>query len=116
MKRLLLLAMLVALALGIISIFAGCRQNSGTSGTADRPVTLEWFVAWDFDNASFDPVNNEFDKYVSENVNVNLVRSSGDLEKLRALIATNTLPDIVTFDAVSSERVEMEDNGLLLPL
>ncbi|GHU58696.1 hypothetical protein FACS189444_2770 [Spirochaetia bacterium] len=110
MKRSLTLAVL--LTLGFSLVFVGCSQQD----TENKPVTLEWFVAYDWDNSLWDPSTNEFDKYIFDNVNVNLVRSSGDVEKLHALIATNSLPDIVTYNAVSSERVEMEDSGMLLSL
>jgi putative aldouronate transport system substrate-binding protein len=111
MKRLLFSAAL--LALGLSFVFAGGRQDGASGG---KPVTLEWFTAYDWETVHWDPVNNEFDKYVYDNVGVNLDISLGDIEKLHALIATNTLPDIVTYDAVSSERLEMENNGMLLPL
>jgi putative aldouronate transport system substrate-binding protein len=111
MKRLFFSAAL--LALGLSLIFAGGRQASSSGG---KPVTLGWFIAYDWDATRWDPANNEFDKYVSEHVDVNIDFSQGDIEKLHALMATNTLPDIVTYDAVSSERLEMENNGMLLPL
>jgi putative aldouronate transport system substrate-binding protein len=115
MKRLFLLLVLVIL--GFSFVFAGGRQGSGggTAG-ADRPVTVEWFFGWDWVNLHWDTVNSVFDKYVFDNTNINIEFSSGDTEKLNALIATNSLPDIVTYDAVSGQRLEMENSGLLLPL
>lgn len=117
MKRLFLLLVLVTL--GLSFVFAGGQRGSGgsiTGTSAAGPVTVEWFVGWDWANLHWDTVNSVFDKYVFDNTNINIEFSSGNTEKLNALIATNSLPDIVTYDAVSSQRLEMENSGLLLPL
>ncbi|MFI3200225.1 MAG: extracellular solute-binding protein [Eubacteriales bacterium] len=80
------------------------------------PITLEWFVAYDWIDLSFDTNNNEFSKYILENTGITIEYTIGSLEKLNALIATNNLPDIISYDAVSSERLLMEDSGMLLSL
>lgn len=80
------------------------------------PTTLEWFVGYDWAANTFDAVNNVTDKYISEETGVTIKWSYGDLEKLNMLITTNSLPDIVTYDVVSSERLIMENNGLLQPM
>lgn len=80
------------------------------------PITLEWFVAYDWAAHTFDPVNNVTDKYINQETGVTIKWSYGDLEKLNMLITTNSLPDIVTYDIISNERLTMENNGLLQPL
>ncbi len=80
------------------------------------PIELEWFVAYDWAAMNFDPDNNQFDQYVYENTGVKIKFSIGSQEKLNMLIATDSLPDIVTYDAVSSERLALENGGRLWPL
>lgn len=80
------------------------------------PIELEWFVAYDWEDLNFDPENNTFDQYVYTNTGVTIKFTIGSQEKLSVLMATDSLPDIVTYDAASSERLSMEDSGLLLPL
>lgn len=80
------------------------------------PIELEWFVAYDWEDLNFDPENNAFDEYVYTNTGVTIKFTIGSQEKLNVLMTTDSLPDIVTYDAASAERVSMEDSGLLLPL
>lgn len=80
------------------------------------PTTLEWFVGYDWAANTFDAANNVTDQYISEETGVTIKWSYGDLEKLNMLITTNSLPDIITYDVVSSERLIMENNGLLQPM
>lgn len=92
-------------------------DSSKASWEQDKsPVELEWFVAYDWADMNFNPEKNMFDQYVYENTGVKIKFSIGSQEKLNMLIATDTLPDIVTYDAVSSERLSLEDGGKLLPL
>ena len=97
-------------------------ESSGTAiatpswKTDTSPITLEWFIGYDWASLTFDPENNEFDKWMLEETGVTLSYSYGNQEKLNVLITTDSLPDIVTYDVVSSERISMENAGLLLPL
>lgn len=96
---------------------ASAEISEGPSWSQDTsPVTLEWFVAYDWASNTFDPVNNVTDKYINEQTGVTIKWSYGNLEKLNMLITTNSLPDIVTYDMVSSERLTMENSGLLQPM
>lgn len=81
-----------------------------------NPVELNWFVGYDWAAMNFDPEHNVFDKYVYDHTGVRIKFSAGNQEKLSMLIATGNLPDIVTYDAVSTERLTMENGGRLLPL
>ena len=76
------------------------------------PVELEWFVGYDWATHTFNPEANVFDKFTLEETGVTINWSSGNLEKLNVLISTDSLPDIVTYDVISTERLNMEDNGL----
>lgn len=80
------------------------------------PLELEWFVAYDWADLSFDPENNKFDEYVYTNTGITIKFTIGSQEKLNVLMATESLPDLVTYDAASMERVSLEESGQLLPL
>lgn len=80
------------------------------------PIELEWFVAYDWIDLGFDPDNNEFDKWIYTDTGITIKYTIGSQEKLNVLMATGNLPDIVTYDAVSTERENMENSGMLLPL
>lgn len=92
-------------------------DSSKPSWEQDKtPIELEWFVAYDWAAMNFDPEYNQFDQYVVENTGVKIKFSIGSQEKLNMLIATDSLPDIVTYDAVSSERLALENGGKLWSL
>lgn len=93
---------------------AGLATPSWKTDTS--PITFEWFVGYDWASFTFDPDNNNFDKWLLEETGVTLSYSFGNQEKLNVLITTDSLPDIVTYDVISSERLAMENSGLLLPL
>lgn len=84
--------------------------------TDTSPITLEWFIGYDWASFTFDPENNAFDKWLQEETGITISYSYGDQEKLNMLIATDSLPDIVTYNMVSPERISMENGGMLLPL
>ena len=101
--------------------------GSGSSSEADpgegpswkidtSPVTLEYFVGYDWASFTFSPETNEYDKYLLDETGVTINWTYGNQEKLNMLITTDSLPDIVTYDIMSNERLTMENNQLLLPL
>ena len=69
-------------------------------------------MGYDWASFTFDPANNEFDKWCLEETGVTISYSFGNQEKLNVLINTDSLPDIVTYDVVSTERLSMENGGL----
>lgn len=82
----------------------------------NEPVELEWFVAYDWATANFDPAGNLFDKDLFDRTGVKIKWSIGDQQKLATLIATDALPDLVTYDMNSNERLTLEKDGKLLAL
>ena len=80
------------------------------------PVTIDWFVAYDWYGKVFDPVNNIADKKLQTETGITVNIITGDADKLNALIVSGELPDVVTFDAVASQRLQMENAGLVLDL
>jgi putative aldouronate transport system substrate-binding protein len=114
MKKIFACFLTVFLVGAALSWAGGNQQAPSTSGKA--PVTVDWFIAYDWVSPHWNPAYNEADKYVYDNTGVNINFSTGDAEKLNVLIATDSLPDIITYDAISSQRLSMEDNGMLYPL
>lgn len=123
------MAALTAAALGV-SLLAGCGGEPAQTELEDfvydeskaswqqdtSPIELEWFVAYDWEDLNFNPEDNKFDEYVYTNTGVTIKFTIGSQEKLKMLMSTDSLPDIVTYDAASAERVDMENSGQLLPL
>jgi len=80
------------------------------------PITIDWFVAYDWYGKTFDPVNNMADKKLLEETGITINFTSGGVDKLGAMVAAGELPDVITYDALSSIRLEMEDAGMLADL
>jgi len=102
------------------------KQNTGAADTVEfdgpswkrdtTPITVDWFVAYDWYSKVFDPVNNLADKALQEETGITLNIITGDTDKLNALIMTNDLPDIVTFDAIATQRTQLENSGMVYDL
>ena len=82
----------------------------------DTPVTIEWFFAMEDFGTRFDPENNLAHAQILADTGVSLSISSGNEEKLNMLIATDTLPDLVSMGSNASQRVMLENAGMLAPL
>ncbi|MDR1176325.1 MAG: hypothetical protein LBK83_12755 [Treponema sp.] len=125
---------LAVMALCVSFVFGGGgRQSGAASGGATQPTvkasadnpswsqnktpyTATWFVSFDWYSKVFNPQVNLWDKALVDNSGISIEFSVGNYEKLNMLIATNALPDIVTMDAVASQRNLLEDGGVLLDL
>lgn len=84
--------------------------------TDTSPCKITWFVAYDWYGKKFSPDTNEFDKWVLNETGCTIDFQTGDTDKLNVLITTDSLPDVVTFDANTSQRTLLENSGKLLPL
>ena len=73
-------------------------------------------MAYDWYGKVFDPVNNMADKKLQTETGITINVITGNADKLNALIVSGELPDVVTFDAVASQRLQMEDSGMVLDL
>lgn len=111
------LLLVVALMLGCVGAMANERVPEGSwTAKKDEPVTISWFMAYDWFGVTFDPVNNLAFARQLEDTGVSIEFQSGDTDKLNMLIATNALPQVVTMDAVATQRKLLENNGALAPL
>lgn len=79
-------------------------------------ITITWFVAESGYSKTWNPKENVSDAKILKNTGVNLEIASGDLTDLDALIATDSLPDLITVEADATERFLMEDSGMVEPL
>ncbi len=89
-------------------------QDSPAEG--ENPVTITWFVAEEGYSKTWNPQGNAADAKVFQNTGVNLEIKSGDLTDLDALIATDSLPDLITVEARTAERFLLENQGMAEPL
>ena len=88
----------------------GWKQNT-------EEVTLDWFINYSW----FAPEwgTSEVSKMIMEKtgVNINFIINSADNDdKLNAMIASGTLPDIITLDTGSGPSLKMIEGGLVYPL
>lgn len=90
--------------------------NKSSWETDTSPHTITWFVADDSYHKVFNPNTNTSDRKILNKTGITLDITSGDLEKLNALIAADSLPDLVTMDVSASQRTLLEKSGKILPL
>jgi len=96
---------------------SGTKQIASPSWKTDSSACkVTWFVAYDWYGKKFSPESNAFDKWVLDETGCTIEFQTGDTDKLNVLISTDSLPDVVTFDANTSQRTLLENNGKLLPL
>lgn len=84
--------------------------------TDKTPITITWFVAYDWYSKGWDPGNNTSDTKILMDTGVTLEITSGDTDKLNALISAGKLPDVITMDVTATQRTLLENGGKLLPL
>lgn len=110
-------AILVAV-MGVFLCMAGKKQAHPLEpdAGADEPVTITWFVAEEGYAKTWNPWKNLADAKILRNTGVNLEVKSGDLTDLDALIATDSLPDLITVEAETAERYMLENSGMAEPL
>ncbi|QTH43151.1 hypothetical protein J4772_01355 [Cohnella sp. LGH] len=93
------------------------KQIASPSWKTDTSACkVTWFVAYDWYGKKFSPETNEFDKWVLNETGCSIEFQTGDTDKLNVLISTDSLPDVVTFDANTSQRTLLENSGKLLPM
>ncbi len=110
-------ALLVSLGAALFAVQAafpsGVREGEEESV---RTVTLRWFVADPEYSRTWDPKEHVSDAKILEKTGVRLEIQSGGLAELDALIATDSLPDLITMDAGAKERRVLEDSGSVAEL
>lgn len=117
MKRLIQAVMVILLGV-LLGMAHGPAASSdvGSEVKQQEPVTLTWFVAEEGYAKVWNPQENVADAKILRNTGVNLEVKSGDLTDLDALIATDSLPDLITVEAEVAERYMLENSGMAAPL
>lgn len=80
------------------------------------PVVLDWFIAYDWFDKTFDPDNNWGDKKLLTHTGITLHVRCGSVEELNTIIASGSLPDLITYDVNSSIINKLEKDNMLYPL
>ena len=128
---------LMALSIGVMltaSVLAGCKNSTAskedptkepvkqnTTEKADwelntEPFTITWYRNGSYSNSAI-PQDNYMYKILKEKTNLEkiewIVPASDPDQKLNAMIASDTLPDVLTIDSWSQTWVNLQKNGLL---
>lgn len=89
-------------------------ENSWETDTS--PMTITWFVAYDWYSKTWNPGNNSSDTKILTDTGITLEITSGDTDKLNALISAGKLPDLITMDVTATQRTLLENGGELVAL
>ncbi|MDD6304216.1 MAG: extracellular solute-binding protein [Lachnospiraceae bacterium] len=84
---------------------------------ADEPVTLDWYINYSWFNPQWG--NNLVSQKITEEtgVDIHFIKPSGnEEEKLNALIASDSLPDMITMGWWEPQWGELIENDMLYPL
>ncbi|WP_138751383.1 hypothetical protein [Paenibacillus sinopodophylli] len=94
---------------------------SGTAAPGEKPedkspIKITWFVDQDYYKKNWDPENNLLDKMITDETGISIDFTSGNSDKLSAIIASGDIPDVITLDKGSPQRGVLEKSGLVSPL
>lgn len=84
---------------------------------ADEPITLQWYVNYSWFPRKWEG-SKATEKYTKDTgINVELIIPAGnEAEKINTMIASDTLPDIITLGCTDTQVAEMIDAEMVLPL
>ena len=84
---------------------------------ADEPITLQWYVNYSWFPRKWEG-SKATEKYIKDTgINVELIIPAGnEAEKLNTMIASDTLPDLITLGCTDTQVAEMIDAEMVLPL
>lgn len=80
------------------------------------PVTLDWYVTYEWFKKSYEPKINLGDMKLLEHTGISINLMTGSVDELNTMIANGELPDIITSSRKSISINEMESKGMLYPL
>ncbi len=109
----------IVLACAVI-LFAGAfsfaEREKEKEEAKEEPVTIQWYVALEDYSKEWNPSENVSDAKILEETGVALDIQSGSLTDLDALIATDSLPDLITVEAGTQEQYVLENSGMAAAL
>ncbi len=105
----------LAVILLLLLLSVQCSRRKQTE-QKEEAVTITWYVAKEGYSKEWDPKDNLADAKILKNTGINLEITSGDLTQLDALMATDSLPDLITVEVDAPERTVLENTGMVEPL
>lgn len=107
----------VLLMTGGLLLAAGLTKNQGDTEQPEEEITLDWYINYSWFTAGWG--ENLVSRTITEEtgVSVNFITPRGnETEKLNALIASDSLPDVVTIGWWEPQMSEMIENGMVYVL
>ncbi len=107
----------ILLLICLLILTAGCRAPSGGRSGDREPVTFDWYVNYSWFVTSWG--GNVVSDAITEDtgVSVNFISPQGnEAEKLNALIASDSLPDIITLGWWEPQYAEIVEKGMVYAL
>lgn len=117
MKRRGLFRLLFAGCLVAGALYAGCGTETAAPSSSAAPATLSWYIHYNWYSTPWG--GNLVSDTITEKtgVTVDFVTPSGnENEKLDSLIASDSLPDLITIGWWEPQLRELVDNGYVLAL
>ena len=102
----------LAVMLLLLLLSVQCSRRKQTE-QKEEAVTITWYVAKEGYSKEWDPKDNLADAKILKNTGINLEITSGDLTQLDALMATDSLPDLITVEVDAPERTVLENTGMV---
>ena len=103
--------------LGAFLFLSGSSTNPAMMEAEQvNPVTITWFIALENYSKVWNPQSNAADAKILEETGINFDIRTGSLRDLDALIATDSLPDLITVETRTVERLLLENSGMAEPL
>ncbi len=103
-------------SMAVVIIGNGTIAGDSLGANRQEAITITWFVADSGYSKIWNPEKNKGDAKILKNTGVHLDIKSGSLTDLDALISTDSLPDLITVDANASERLLLENSGMVQAL
>jgi len=131
MKKLAMVSLLSAMAIGML--FTGCSKKEqtkaaaatttvnadvpGWKANADKPIKFDWYINFSWFARQWG--DSQVSKYITKKtgVDINFVVPAGnEAEKLNAMIAGDSLPDLITLGWYEGQVPMLIDSGLVYSL
>lgn len=111
------LKIIIAAAASVLALTACGADNGETVADSDEAVTLDWYVNYSWYATPWG--ENAVSRAITEKtgVDINFITPIGnESEKLNALMASDTLPDLITLGFWEPQIDEMIENDMIYPL
>jgi putative aldouronate transport system substrate-binding protein len=99
------------------SVASGTANEPGWKANASKPIQFDWYINFSWFSRQWG--QSKVAKYITQKTGVDIrfiVPAGNEAERLNAMIAGNTLPDLITLGWYESQVGMMIDAGLVEPL